>query len=83
MFFVDRREHFIVQGSLIAAITALVTGGLLLIWFLDHPYENQTGSIKPDEMQRELVVIEGEQSHAPQLCDAQGHPVNGVRQVPS
>jgi hypothetical protein len=83
MFFVDRREHFIVQGSLIAAITALVTGGLLLIWFLDHPYENQTGSIQPDEMQRELVVIEGEQAHAPQLCNAQGRPVNGIRQAPS
>jgi hypothetical protein len=78
MFFVDRREHFIVQGSLMAAITILVLSGLLLIWFLDHPYENQTGSIKPDEMQRELVVIEDEQSHAPRLCDAQGHPLHPV-----
>jgi len=78
MFFVDRREHFIVQGSLIAAITTLVLSGLLLIWFLDHPYENQTGSIQPDEMQRELVVIEKEQANAPQLCDAQGQPLSGA-----
>jgi hypothetical protein len=75
MFFVDRREHFIVQGSLIGAITALVVSGLLLIWFLDHPYENQSGSIKPDEMERQLVIVEAEQVSAPQLCDAQGHPL--------
>lgn len=75
MFFVDRREHFIVQGSLIAAITALVVSGLLLIWFLDHPYENQTGSIKPDGMERQLVIVEKEQASVPQLCNAQGHPL--------
>jgi hypothetical protein len=75
MFFADRREHFIVQGSLIGAITALVVAGLLLIWFLDHPYENQSGSIKPDEMERQLVIVEAEQAGAPQLSDAQGHPV--------
>src|SRR5262249_19819540 len=75
MFFADRREHFIVQGALIAAITALVVSGLLLIWFLDHPYQNQSGSIKPDEMQRQLAIIEAEQVGAPQLCDALGHPL--------
>jgi len=75
MFFADRREHFIVQGALIGAITALVVSGLLLIWFLDHPYQNQSGSIKPDEMERQLVVVEAEQAGAPQLCDAQGQPL--------
>ena len=75
MFFADRREHFIVQGSLIGAITAMVVAGLLLIWFLDHPYENQSGSIKPDEMERQLVIVESEQVSAPQLCDTQGHPL--------
>jgi hypothetical protein len=75
MFFVDRREHFIVQGSLIGAITALVVSGLLLIWFLDHPYQNQNGSIQPDEMERQLVIIKAEQVSAPQLCDAQGRPL--------
>ena len=75
MFFADRREHFVVQGSLIGAITALVVAGLILIWFLDHPYENRSGSIKPDEMERQLLIVEGEQVSAPQLCDTQGHPL--------
>jgi hypothetical protein len=75
LFFADRREHFIVQGSLIAAIAALVVGGLLLVWFLDHPYENRSGSIKPDEMERQLVIVESEQVSAPQLCDTEGRPL--------
>jgi hypothetical protein len=75
MFFADRREHFIVQGSLIGAITALVVSGLLLIWFLDHPYENQSGSIKPDEMERQLVIVQAEQVNAPHLCDSLGRAV--------
>ena len=75
LFFADRREPFLVQGSLIGAIAALVVSGLLLVWFLDHPYENRSGSIKPDEMERQLVIVESEQVGAPQLCDSEGHPL--------
>jgi hypothetical protein len=75
LFFADRREHFIVQGSLIAAITALVVSGLVLVWFLDHPYENRSGSIKPDEMERQLVIVESEHRDVAPPCDEAGHPV--------
>ena len=75
LFFADRRELFIVQASLIGSVAALVVAGLLLIWFLDHPYENQSGSIKPDEMERQLVIVEAEQANAPQLCEGQGLPL--------
>jgi len=75
LFFADRREHFIVQGTLIAAITALITGGLLLVWFLDHPYENSSGSIKPDAMERQLVIVQSEHRGVTPPCDESGHPV--------
>jgi hypothetical protein len=75
LFFADRREHFIVQGSLIAAITVMVVSGLLLVWFLDHPYENRSGSIKPDEMERLLPIVEREHMGVVRPCDADGHPV--------
>lgn len=75
MFFADRRESFIVQASLIAAITALVVSGLLLVWFLDHPYENSSGSIKPDEMERELAIVEHEHRDVTPPCDEDGHPL--------
>ena len=74
LFFADRREHFMVQGTLIAAITALVISGLLLVWFLDHPYENRNGSIKPDEMERQLVIVEDEHKNAARPCDEAGEP---------
>jgi hypothetical protein len=73
LFFADRREHFIVQGFLIGAVTTLVVSGLLLVWFLDHPYQNQTGSIKPEEMQRLLPIIEAEHGDAPLPCDQHGN----------
>jgi hypothetical protein len=75
LFFADRREAFIVQGSLIAAIAALVVSGLLLVWFLDHPYENRSGSIQPDEMERQVVVVQSEHRDVTPPCDDQGHPV--------
>jgi hypothetical protein len=75
LFFADRREHFIVQGFLIGAVTVLVTSGLLLVWFLDNPYENRTGSIQPDEMERLLPIIESEHRNIALPCDAQGNPV--------
>jgi hypothetical protein len=75
LFFADRREIFLVQGSLIAAVTVLVVSGLLLVWFLDHPYEDSSGSIQPVEMQRLLPVVEAEQPSAPRPCDERGNPV--------
>ena len=75
MFFADRREHFIVQGSLIGAIAALVVSGLLLVWFLDHPYQNQSGSIKPDEMERQLVIVHAEHRAVVPRCDEAGRPI--------
>jgi hypothetical protein len=75
LFFADRREHFIVQGSLIAAITVMVVSGLLLVWFLDHPYENRTGSIRPDEMERLLPIVENEHRDLVLPCGGDGHPV--------
>jgi hypothetical protein len=75
LFFADRREHFAAQASLIAAIAALVVAGLLLVWFLDHPYENRAGSIKPHEMERQLVIVVGEQRDVQPPCDDQGNPV--------
>jgi hypothetical protein len=77
LFFADRRESFVVQGSLIAAIAALVVSGLLLVWFLDHPYEDSSGSIKPDEMERQLLIVEREQEGVVPPCDEHGDPLAG------
>jgi hypothetical protein len=81
LFFADRREHFIVQGSLIAAITVLVVSGLLLVWFLDHPYEDSSGSIQPDEMEQQLSIVEDEERRVTPPCDAGGEPIPAAASV--
>jgi Protein of unknown function (DUF4239) len=62
LLFIDRRgEAFLAQAALISTVTVIVVAGLLLVWFLDHPYEDQAGSIKPEEMRRAIEVMEAEQ----------------------
>jgi hypothetical protein len=67
----DRREGPLIQALPVGFVTALVTAGLLVIYFLDHPYAANTGSIKPTEMHRTLTQIE-RGVHAP--CDVHGNP---------
>jgi hypothetical protein len=68
----DRREGLLIQALPVGFVTALVTAGLLVIFFLDHPYAANTGSIKPTEMHRSLTQIE-QGVQAP--CDDRGNPV--------
>jgi hypothetical protein len=78
----DRREHVVVQASVMAAVAALVTTGLLLVWFLDHPYSGgaESGGISPHEMEESLEMIEDEtREHGPLSppCDEAGDPLPG------
>jgi hypothetical protein len=73
----DPGEGLAVQAMMTAAITAVVVAGLLTVRFLDHPYENRSGSIKPAEMTRTLELMEQAEPNllrnsAP--CDAHGRP---------
>lgn len=75
LLFTDRRESFFVQGSLMAMVAALVSASLVLVWFLDHPYEGATGSIEPTEMERTLQNIENEAPRLTPPCDQRGDPI--------
>jgi hypothetical protein len=75
LVFVDRRtEAFGVQAGLIATVTTMVVAGLLLVWFLDHPYEDSSGSIDPVEMERSLSVMQGEAPGVRAPCTPAGDP---------
>jgi hypothetical protein len=54
----DRREGVLIQSIPIGFVTALVTAGLLVVFFLDHPYANENGRIQPTEMRRTLTLID-------------------------
>ncbi len=43
-----------------AAIAIIVVSGLVLVRFLDKPYEDKSGSIKPTAMERTLAQMESD-----------------------
>ena len=67
----DRREGVLIQSIPIGFVTALATAGMLVVFFLDHPYTNESGSIAPTEMRRTLTLID-HGSATP--CDERGIP---------
>ncbi len=76
----DRRGSFVVQAGAVASVAAMATATLLLVWFLDHPFANESGSIRPIEMEEVLRVIE-EESHAEGVvvthpCTEDGDPLS-------
>jgi hypothetical protein len=52
----------------------MVAAALLLVRFLDHPYEDQSGSVKPEEMERTLANMERERPGFSAPCAANGDP---------
>jgi hypothetical protein len=67
----DRRENLFIQALPIACVSAVMTAGLLVVVFLDHPYSGGHGSVAPTEMTRTLARID----HGVQApCDEQGKP---------
>jgi hypothetical protein len=45
---------------MIAAVAIVVVSGLVLVRFLDNPYEDKSGSIKPTAMTRTLEQMQRE-----------------------
>ena len=67
----DPRENKFIQALPIACVSALVTAGLLVVFFLDRPYAGNHGGIAPVEMSRTLARIDAG-VQAP--CDERGDP---------
>jgi hypothetical protein len=54
----DPEERLTVQGLQVAGVAAIVTTGLLVINFLDHPYAPYIGGIQPTAMRHTLVLAQ-------------------------
>ena len=75
LLFADRAEHPFVQAAQAAAVTAIVVTSLLLVDFLDHPFRNGVGSIKPTGMMFAVEAMEHELPFgAAPACDLRGYP---------
>jgi hypothetical protein len=76
LLFIDRRgESLRMQLVMMASVTAMVVSGLLLVWFLDHPFQDESGGIKPAGMEQRLGVMQEEQPALRPPCDPSGKPV--------
>jgi hypothetical protein len=79
LLFSDARERLLAQAVMVGAITMIIVGSFLLIWFLSHPYEGETGSLKPTAMQGVLDEMQsGPISSHHNLtipCDSEGRPL--------
>ena len=45
LFFADSAESVVVQGTMMGGIAVVVTSMLLLLWFLDNPYQSSIGGL--------------------------------------
>ena len=81
MFFADRAERWYVQALMPAAVVGVMSATLLLISFLDDPFRDGFGGLKPVAMERTLGSLEEERlalgQRAVLPCDAEGRPVQG------
>lgn len=81
-FFADRGEGALVQAVQVGAVTAMLVASLLVVRFLDHPYGEGSGSIRPTAMQENLDRIEEGITRLgvtiPELCDAEGNALDGA-----
>jgi hypothetical protein len=76
MFFADSGERPIVQAALIGTVVATMTTILLVIGFLDNPYRDGLGRLKPVAMQRTLLLLDQERrivgDSTPMPCNERG-----------
>jgi protein-S-isoprenylcysteine O-methyltransferase Ste14 len=63
------------HAALVAGYAALVAAGLLVVYFLDHPYQPHTGGTQPSAMRRTLVMMRNLEPNLRVSCSANGQPV--------
>jgi hypothetical protein len=77
-FFADPAERRLGQAMMMLAVSSMVISSLLVIFFLDRPYQDQSGSIRPSAMRSALRVMAADRerplSPAAIPCDASGRP---------
>jgi hypothetical protein len=79
LFFADSGEGAVTQAMLMGAVTTVIVTLLLLLQFLDNPYREGVGALRPVAMERTMRIVDeaidaaGVDVQPP--CDADGEPV--------
>jgi len=76
LFFADSGERAVVQALLMGSVVSVVVSMLLLLQFLDNPFHDGVGGLRPVAMERTLQVLDQELDVAGgdvrPPCDASG-----------
>ena len=77
LFFADSGERAVVQAFLMGTVVSVVTSLLLLLTFLNNPFHQGVGGLRPVAMERALQIIDQElqitgESNLSPPCDARG-----------
>jgi hypothetical protein len=80
LFFADRSEGAITQAVLMGSVASAIVAMLLLIQFLDNPFHEGVGGVRPVAMERTLDIIDQALGAANRRvmppCDAKGNPAS-------
>jgi hypothetical protein len=77
LLFADSAERWFVQAMLMGGVAVVISATILLLWFLNNPYADGTGGLRPVAMQRTLSLFDqvstelGVKIVVP--CDAEGN----------
>jgi hypothetical protein len=81
LFFADSAERAVVQATMMGGVAIVITSTLLLLWFLDNPYNAGVGSLRPVAMERAIRILDQETAVVGGKltipCDARGTPRGG------
>jgi hypothetical protein len=77
LFFADSGEPAVVQALLMGSVVSVIVSMLLLLQFLDNPFHDGFGGLRPVAMERTLKIIDQELDvvgrDVPPPCDAAGN----------
>ena len=78
LFFADSGERALVQAVLMGTVASVIVSTLLLLQFLDNPFHEGVGGLRPVAMERTLTVLDEEIAavgiELTFPCDERGNP---------
>ena len=76
--FANGTDRWWVQGLMVGSVTLLVVAGLLVVVFLEHPFQRDGAYVSPGEMQTSIRLLEERSTDALAIdypCDEEGRPL--------
>jgi hypothetical protein len=80
LFFADSGEGAVTQAVLMGSVATVIVAMLLLIRFLDNPFQKGVGGVRPVAMERTLRIVDDSlqavDGRVQLPCDARGNPTS-------